>query len=87
MTDRGYWQETTFVWCPPTGDISKLTTEEKKQRRMVTRIRHLIERLFGRLKKWTVLEKKWHLGWSFHSDMFRVCAKLTNLSLHYQPLT
>lgn len=87
MGDRGYWQETEFIWSPPTGNINTLSVEEKKQRRMVTRIRHTVERLIGRLKKWTVLEKKWHLSFRFQRDCFEVCAKLTNLSVHFQPLT
>jgi hypothetical protein len=87
MGDRGYWQDLEHIWSPPTGDINTLTVEEKQQRREVTRIRHTVERLLGRLKQWNVLVRKWHLGFRFHQDCFDVCAKLTDLSVHYQPLT
>jgi hypothetical protein len=87
LGDRGYWQETEHILCPPVGNITSLTTEEKIERRSVTRVRHLIERVFARLKQWTVLTKKWHLGWRFHEDCFFVCAGLTNLCIHFQHLT
>jgi hypothetical protein len=42
MCDRGYYQEER-CWCPPTGKMSDLTIQQKKERRKVTRIRQLNE--------------------------------------------
>lgn len=86
MTDRGYWQETQFAWSPPTGDISTLSTAQKIERRKVTRIRHLNERLIERLKNWALFTEKWTGSWKFQTDCFFVCTKLTNLSVCYFPL-
>jgi len=54
MCDKGYWQEEQ-CWCPPTERMIELAEIEKAQRREVTRIRHLNERLIGRLTSWVVI--------------------------------
>ncbi len=56
MCDKGYWQEKR-CWCPPNGTINSLTTNEKRERRKVTRIRHLNERLISRISSWMLQEK------------------------------
>jgi hypothetical protein len=86
MCDKAYRQEVR-CWCPPTGSMKQLSGEEKIQRRKVTRIRHLIERLIYRLKTWGCLQKRWRTGYSFHKLCATVSAKLTQLELFVHPLT
>jgi len=86
MCDRGYHQE-PLCWCPPTGPIANLSVDELRRRREVTRIRHLNERLIGRLKFWGCLAKKWNYSWSLQRLCARVAAKLTQLEVHANPLT
>ena len=85
MTDRGYYQETTHCWTPPTGKF--LTREENIQRRKVTCIRHLNERLIGRLKDWGFMRKRCRKSWEFHTECSHVVSRLTQLELHAFPLT
>jgi hypothetical protein len=86
MCDRGYHQEPK-CWCPPTGSIDILSADEKRRRRAVTRIRHLNERLIGRLKFWGCLAKRWNYSWSLQRLCARVAAKLTQLEVYAYPLT
>jgi hypothetical protein len=86
MTDKGYWQEPR-CWCPPTGNMNQLKPEEKKQRREVTTIRHLNERLIGRLTSWGCFKKRWSQNWYLQELCSHVAAKLTQLEVHFSPLT
>jgi hypothetical protein len=86
MCDKGYWQENR-CWCPPTGNMKHLSVHEKIERRKVTRIRHLIERLICRLKSWGIFKKIWRSGYSFHKLCATVAARLTQLELYMFPLT
>lgn len=86
MCDRGYHQEDR-CWCPPTGSISDLSPDEKRRRREVTSIRHLNERLIGRLKFWGCMKKRWNYSWSLQALCAHVAAKLTQLEVHAYPLT
>jgi len=86
MCDRGYYQDER-CWCPPLGDIDQLTIAEKIRRRAVTSIRHLVERIIGRLKFWGCMKKRWQYGFQFHSLCAQVAAKLTQLEVHAYPLT
>lgn len=85
MTDRGYYQETLFCWSPPTGKF--LSQEQMIERRKVTAIRHLNERVISRLKDWGVLRKKWRKSWQFQEECVHVVSRLTQLELHAYPLT
>jgi hypothetical protein len=80
MCDKGYWQE-EHCWTPPIGSIQNLSRNEKIERRKVTRIRQLNERLIGRLKTWGVLKRRWSSSFDFHKLCAHVATKLTNLSL------
>jgi hypothetical protein len=86
MCDRGYYQEPK-CWYPPTGDISEMSEEEKRKRREVTAIRHLVERLIGRLMFWGCMDKRWNYSIELHQLFSRVAAKLTQLEVHVYPLT
>jgi hypothetical protein len=86
MCDKGYRVEER-CWCPPSGQMKKLSTEGKNKRRKVTRIRHLIERVIGRLKSWGCLQKRWRSGYRFHKLCSNVIAKLTQRELYAYPLT
>jgi hypothetical protein len=83
---KGYWQEER-CWTPPTGSMQSLSTEEKIERRKVTRIRHLNERLIGRLKTWGFFKRKWSSSFKFHKLCAYAAAKLTQLELYMFPLT
>jgi hypothetical protein len=85
LGDKGYRQEKK-CWCPPTGNINKLSTEEKKSRRKVTMIRQIVERLIGRLKCWGCFKKRWNSSWKLHNLCSFVAAKLTQLELYTYPL-
>jgi hypothetical protein len=86
MCDKGYWQDNK-CWCPPLGDIDKMATEDKIKRRKVTRIRHLNERLIGRLVSWGCFKKKWRYSWSLHEMCAHAAARLTQLQVYAFPLT
>ena len=85
MCDKGYYQENR-CWCPPTGRLQQLSTQNKAERRKVTRIRHLNERLIGRLTTWGCFKKKWRYSWEFQADCAHVVAKLTQLEVYAFPL-
>ena len=87
MTDKGYHQEVKFCWTPPTGNISNLSVENKMKRRKVTRIRHLNERITGRLNNWGIFKKKWTKSWKLHRLCANVAARLTQLELYSNPVT
>lgn len=87
MTDKGYWQDEVHCWCPPLGEISTMSLENKIKRRKVTRIRQLNERMIGRLKFWGLFKKRWNYTWEFHEICAHVIAKLTQLELLASPLT
>lgn len=80
MTDKGYWQD-SHCWCPPKGDIAGMSVENKIKRRKVTRIRHLNERMIGRLKFWGLFKKRWNYKLDFHELCATVIAVLTQLEL------
>lgn len=84
MTDRGYYQEET-CWCPPTG--KNLTQEDKIKRRHVTSIRHLNERVIGRVKMWGIMCRRWKHNWNLHMESAHVVSKLVQLELITDPLT
>jgi hypothetical protein len=86
MCDKGYTQEEK-CWCPPKGKITKMTQEEKCKRRKVTRIRHLNERLIGRLTKWGCFKRKWNKSWGLHKLCAHVAARLTQLEVYTFPIT
>lgn len=86
MTDKGYYQEKK-CWTPPLGPISQMTSEQKRERRKVTRIRHLNERLIGRLTFWGIFKRRWDSSFKFHSMCANVAARLTQLEVHAFPLT
>jgi hypothetical protein len=86
LCDKGYWQEEK-CWCPPTGEINGMSQEEKWERRNVTNMRQLVERVIGRLKNWGCLKKTWTFNWRLHELCAHVVAKLTQLDLHIHPLT
>ena len=86
MADRGYWQEER-CWTPPIGKLQQLTEKQKIQRRKVTRIRQLNERVIGRLKKWGCLNRRWNHDWELQKLCAQVAAKLTQLELYYYPIT
>lgn len=56
MCDKGYVSEEK-CWTPPIGSMTTLTQEQKLERRKVTRIRQLNERLIGRLVTWGIFKK------------------------------
>ena len=85
MTDRGYHQETEYCWTPPTGNL--LTVQQKIERRKVTCMRHLNERIIGRLKTWGVMTKRWRKSWQFHTECAHVVSRLTKLELIAFPMT
>lgn len=85
MTDKGYWQEER-CWTPPTGKIQELTTELKINRRKVTSIRHLNERLIGRLTQWGFFKKRWQNSWKLHQLCAEVASRITQLEVHVYPL-
>jgi hypothetical protein len=87
MTDRGYYQETERCWFPPIGNMNTLSVEEKVERRKVTRIRQLNERVIGRLTFWGVFKRRWNYGFDFHELCAHVAARITNLELSVAPLT
>jgi hypothetical protein len=58
LCDKGYWQEEK-CWCPPTGKMNTLSQEQKLERRNITNMRQIIERVIGRLKNWGCLNKIW----------------------------
>ena len=70
MCDKGYWQEEK-CWCPPTGSMNSLSNEQKLERRKVTRIRQLNERLIGRLTMWGFFKRKWRSSWRLNE----LCAR------------
>lgn len=82
MTDRGYYQETTYCWSPPTHQF-----ENGLERRKVTAIRHLNERVIGRLTMWGCMKLRWNHSWQFHAQCAHVIAKLTQLELIVFPLS
>ena len=86
MCDKAYLHDPA-CWCPPRGAMASLSVEEKKQRRKVTRIRQLNERLIGRIVSWGVFRRKWNHSWSFHALCAYVAARLTQLQVFYSPLT
>ena len=85
MTDRGYYQEQTYCWSPPTG--KPLSESEKIERRKVTCIRHLNERVIGRVNNWGCMTRRWRHSWELHSECAQVVSRLTQLELHAFPLT
>lgn len=85
MADRGYWQEEK-CWCPPTGKWNKMSTDKKYKSREVTRIRHLNERVIGRLTFWGCFKRVWHGSWKMHKLCAHVSARLTQLELYVYPL-
>ena len=87
MTDKGYHLETERCWFPPVGHINALSVEEKIRRRKVTRIRHLNERVVGRLKFWRFFKRRWHYSYAYNELCAHVIARLTNLELIVHPLT
>ena|SRR6185312_4637445 len=86
MCDKSYRFEAK-CWCPPEGEIDSLSNEEKYKRREVTRIRHIVERVIGRLKMWGIFSKKWNKGWRLHKLCANAAARLSQLELHAFPLT
>jgi hypothetical protein len=86
MCDKAYVSEAK-CWTPPLGSMNQLSPIQKEQRRKVTRIRHLNERLIGRLTYWGLFKKKWHFDPGFHKTCANVCASLTQLELLYSPLS
>ena len=86
MADKGYYQEKK-CWTPPIGPISQMDSAKKTMRRKVTRIRHLNERLIGRLSFWGIFKKRWDSSWRLHSMCAQVAARLTQLEVHAFPLT
>ncbi len=86
ITDKGYWQESK-CWTPPVGKMNQLSTEDKIKRRKVTRIRHLNERLIGRLTFWGCFKKKWNCSWKLHQLCAHVASRLTQVEVHVYPLT
>jgi hypothetical protein len=86
LCDKSYWRETK-CWCPPLGEIKGMTNEQKEERRNVTNLRQLVERVIGRLKTWGCLKKRWKFSWELHELCAKVVAKLTQLELYVFPLT
>jgi len=86
IADKGYYYEKERCWTPPLGKIQRLTQEEKLERRKVTRIRQLIERIIGRIRTWGCMNKDWNYGPEYHELCATVAAKLTNLELYAFPL-
>jgi hypothetical protein len=86
MADKAYHQDES-CWTSPLGPINKLSEEDKRKRREVYRIRHLVERVIGRLTFWGIFKKKWNYDYDLHELCAHVAAKLTNLELVAYPLT
>ncbi len=86
MCDKGYRSEVK-CWCPPLGKIATLSPEDKEKRREVTKVRHLNERLIGRIEMWGVFQKKWNKSIKLHKLCAHVAARLTQLELYVYPLT
>jgi hypothetical protein len=86
LCDKGYWREAK-CWCPPTGEINRMTPEQKNERRNITNMRQLVERVLGRLKSWGCLKKRWTFSLWLHELCAHVVAKLTQLDLYVHPLT
>ena len=84
--DKGYRQEEK-CWCPPAGKINELSVEEKIERRKVTRIRQITERMIGRITSWGVFKRKWNKNFFFHKLCAHVAARFTQLEVHAYPLT
>jgi len=87
MTDKGYYQDTERCWHPPLGPLASLSSEDKLRRRQVTRIRHLNERIIGRLTTWGCFKRRWNGHWRLQEDCCFCAAKLTQLELYCSPLT
>lgn len=86
MTDKGYHQEKR-CWHPPTGKFASLTASLRIMRRKVTRIRHLNERIIGRIKQWHIFTKRWNYSFEFHELCANVAARITNLEVSAFVLT
>jgi len=87
MTDKGYYQEKESCWFPSTGDMNSMSVYDKIQRRKVTRIRNINERLIGRLVSWGCFKKRWCNSWELLSLSCEVASKLIQLEVHAYPLT
>ena len=85
MADKAYVSEEK-CWTPPLGSMASMSPENKLKRRKVTRIRHLNERVIGRLVTWGVWKKAWHFDSDFHKLCAEVSAYLTQLELLYSPV-
>lgn len=86
MCDKGYIQEER-CWCPPGGSYSDLTLQQKIDRRQVTSIRHLVERVICVLKSFGFLRRRWGSSFEDHELATMVIAKLTQLLLYTHELT
>jgi hypothetical protein len=86
IADKGYLNEKKCI-TPPKGRMNQLTVEEKLERRKVTHIRQVNERVIGRLKMWGCFNKRWQSNWKMNKLCCHVAAKLTQLELYVYPLT
>jgi hypothetical protein len=86
LCDKGYYQEEK-CWCPPVGEMNGMSQQQKLERRNITNLRQLIERVIGRMKSWGCLTKRWTQSWKLHGLCAHVVAKLTQLELYDNPLT
>jgi hypothetical protein len=86
LADKIYKGNRITFLSPLPGHRYVLNNQERAYNYLIYRARQCVERLISRLRIFGILNVLWRFSLSFHELLVRVCCKLVNLNLLFEPL-
>jgi len=86
LADKGYIGVPECL-CPVKKPVGgELTEDEKLFNKVIGSVRVIVEQVIGRIKRFSILKHRYRGERSEHETIFRLCAKLANLSMQFSPV-
>jgi hypothetical protein len=86
LADKIYRGDRLHFIVPLTGHRYALDQEERAYNYLVYSVRQSVERVIDRLTNFGIFHQIWRYSFELHQICTRVCAKLVNLFLNFEPL-